>query len=37
MKLKHILKNNIIKNVTNIIKKMLKNFVIIEKVIFNKL
>ena len=37
MKLKHILENNTIKNVINIIKEMLKSFTIIKKIIFNKL
>ena len=37
MKLKHIFKNNIIKNVINIIKKMLESFAVIKKIIFNKL
>ena len=37
MKLKHIFKNNIIKNVINIIKEMLESFAITEKIIFNKL
>ena len=37
MKLKQIFKSNIIENVIDIIKEMLKSFTITEKVIFNKL
>ena len=37
MKLEHILKSNIIKDVINIIKEMLESFTVTEKVIFDKL
>ena len=37
MKLEHILKSNIIKDVTNIIKEMLESSTAIEKVISDKL
>ena len=37
MKLEHIFKSNTIKNVIDIIEKMLKSFAITEKIIFNKL